>query len=364
LKRIPTLDGWRGVAILLVVAEHLGWERFQHHLWAGLGSLGVDIFFVLSGYIITARLLEEREATSTISLSSFYLRRAFRILPVVGCYLGVLGVLALFLPMDTHPVQITGSLFFFRNYQYAANPSGVYTAQFWSLSIEEHFYLLWPLLLLRSGNRWGAWLAGVLAGLFGLWRFYDITHPDGAIERWLPGGTSGLRTLRTDARLDGLLLGCLLAILLTRPSVHAWILRNFPKETPLLCAALMVVNEQRVSACAAFSDYLLITLMVASTLVVQEGLAYKWLNSRLLIGIGLISYSLYIWQQIFLLHPANLHPLGWLGEFPINLICVFAAGYCSHSCIERPAARLAKRLRRPGRLQTAPPISAEGMLSL
>ncbi len=87
MNRIRTLDGWRGIAILLVLAEHAGWERFEHHLWAGLGSLGVDIFFVLSGYIITVRLLQEREATSTISLSSFYIRRAFRILPVVGCYL-------------------------------------------------------------------------------------------------------------------------------------------------------------------------------------------------------------------------------------------------------------------------------------
>jgi len=142
MKRITTLDGWRGVAISLVIAEHAGWERFPHQLWNGLGSLGVDIFFVLSGYIITTRLIQERAATGTISLSSFYVRRAFRILPVVGCYIAVLAVLSLFLPMDVRASQLAGSLFFFRNYQFAATWTGIYTAQFWSLSIEEHFYLL------------------------------------------------------------------------------------------------------------------------------------------------------------------------------------------------------------------------------
>ena len=192
-------------------------------------------FFVLSGYIITARMIEEREKTSTISLSSFYLRRAFRILPLVVCYLGVLCGLSIFLNLEIRPSQILGSLFFFRNYQYAAHGTGIYTAHFWSLSIEEHFYLLWPPLLLRFGNRRGAWIAAAGAFLCAMWRLYDLTFPNGPIGRLLPGATTGLRTLRTDARLDGLLLGCTLALLLTRPSVRAFLLRNVPKETPLLC---------------------------------------------------------------------------------------------------------------------------------
>jgi peptidoglycan/LPS O-acetylase OafA/YrhL len=349
MKRIRTLDGWRGIAILLVIAEHAGWERFEHHLWTGLGSLGVDIFFVLSGFIITTRLLEEKETTSTISLSSFYLRRAFRILPVVGSYLLVLCLLAIHFNLDLRFSQVIASLFFFRNYQYAAHPDGIYTAQFWSLSIEEHFYLFWPLLLLRFGKRSGLWIAGIGAFLCGMWRLYDITHPDSIVGRWLPGAQTGLRTLRTDARLDGLLLGCALAILLTRPRVRSWISRNFPKETPLFVAAVLVVNEQRVNACAALTDYLLITLMIASTLVVEEGLAHKWLNSRLLVAIGTISYSLYVWQQIFLLHPKNSNPLGMIATLPFNVIGAFLAAALSYRYIEQPAARLARRLAFPRR---------------
>ena len=83
-ERISTLDGWRGVAILLVLAQHSAqYSRFVHQPWANLGTFGVYIFFVLSGYIITMRLVEEREKSSSISLSHFYLRRAFRILPPV-----------------------------------------------------------------------------------------------------------------------------------------------------------------------------------------------------------------------------------------------------------------------------------------
>jgi peptidoglycan/LPS O-acetylase OafA/YrhL len=343
MNRIRTLDGWRGVAILLVIAEHAGWERFEHHLWAGLGSLGVDIFFVLSGFIITTRLLQEKEANATVSLSSFYIRRVFRILPVVGCYLAVLCLLSIHFNLDLRFSQLMGSVFFFRNYQYAAQPTGIYTAQFWSLSIEEHFYLLWPLLLLRFGKRSLVWIAGAGAFLCGMWRLYDITHPDSLVGRWLPGAQTGLRTLRTDARLDGLLLGCALAILLTRTEIRNWISRNFPKETPLFAAALLVVNEQRVNACAAFTDYLLITLMVASTLVVEEGLAHKWLNSRLLVAIGSISYSLYVWQQIFLLHPKGTHPLGIVADLPWNVVGAVLAAILSYRFIEQPSARLAKR---------------------
>jgi peptidoglycan/LPS O-acetylase OafA/YrhL len=358
MNRIPTLDGWRGIAILLVIAEHAGWEHFEHQTWAGLGNLGVDIFFVLSGYIITARMIEERERTSTISLSSFYLRRAFRILPLVVCYLGVLCALSGFMNMGSHPSQIAGSLFFFRNYQYAAHPTGIYTAHFWSLSIEEHFYLLWPVLLLRFGNRRGVWIAATGAYLCAMWRIYDCSFPGGPIGRMLPGGTTGLRTLRTDARLDGLLLGCALALLLIRPAIHSFILRNVPKETSLLCGTLLVLNEQRLHAFATLTNYVLISLMVASTLVVKEGLAYKWLNSRLLVGIGTISYSLYVWQQLFLLHPEDAHPLGRLGTFPYNLICAFVAASCSFYFLERPTARLGRRLTRPSQPERTGCISA------
>jgi peptidoglycan/LPS O-acetylase OafA/YrhL len=358
--RIRTLDGWRGVAILMVVVQHAAsWTRYTEQLWASLGTLGVDIFFVVSGYIITLRFLEEREATSTIDLRGFYLRRAFRILPLVCTYLGTLCVLSLFVHFrDFHASEVLGSLFFIRNYQLAAFPKGYYTTHFWSLSIEEHFYFLWPLLLLRLGNRRAVWFAPIGAVACGMWRFYDCTHPGSWIGRLFPGKELWFRQIRTDARFDGLLLGCAVALLLFQPEVRAFILRNFPKETPIMAAVVLAWNVQFTHGWPTLSSYLLVAIMLASTLVVEEGLAHKWLNARLLVWIGTISYSAYIWQELFLTRQLpNESPLGRFGMLPLNVIGLFAVAALSYYFIERPCIAYGRKMLARARRQTAPAMS-------
>jgi peptidoglycan/LPS O-acetylase OafA/YrhL len=342
--RIATLDGWRGIAIALVLMEHAGFEYFPGQVWTSMGGTGVDIFFVLSGYLITGRMLAEREETSTINLKAFYIRRAFRILPLLFCYLAVLLALSAFLPMDSKPSEFAGALFFFRNYQDAAHVSGVYTSHFWSLSIEEHFFF-WPLLLLCFGNRRAAWIAGVGAFACAAWRVIDRTFPDGPISRFLPGATQGLRSLRTDVRLDGLLLGSVLAIVLMDPRVRDFILRNFPKEAPLvLGVVMMMLNHPWAKGYGTLAYYSLLTLIIASTVIVEEGLVYKMLNSRFLVGLGAISYSLYVWQELFLLHPGNSSPLGPLGRFPLNLCGTFLVASLSYYFLEKPLMKRGRRM--------------------
>jgi peptidoglycan/LPS O-acetylase OafA/YrhL len=356
MTRIPTLDGWRGIAILLVMVDHLARNGpFADQSWAQLGFFGVDIFFVLSGYIITVRLLEEQRSSSTIHLARFYQRRIFRILPVVVVYVAALGALSVFRDCDLSISQVAASLFFYRNYQIAGNVAGISTAHFWSLSIEEHFYLLWPLLLLRSGQRRALWIALTGALACALWRIYDCAHPNGIVGRLLPGSDPGLRILRTDLRLDGLLIGCALAILMSRPGVRSFILRNFPKETPLVCGALVFFEMHWNPGMPTLTKYLLVAVAVASTLVVEEGLAYKWLNARLLVWIGTISFSIYVWQQIFLFNIAILHPLGILNFFPWSAICALAAAACSYYFLEKPMQRLGRRLMRD-RNPVIPPV--------
>lgn len=344
-KRIRTLDGCRGIAILLVLAEHSAqYGRFKGQMWARLGSFGVDIFFVLSGYIITTRLFKERDESPQGNLSSFYLRRAFRILPLLGAYLITLFLFSRFVDLvDFRPSELMGSLFFFRNYQFSAHPQGIYTAQFWSLSIEEHFYLLWPALLLRFEKRRALWLAAVGAVACGVWRVYDYAHPANPVGRLFPSPWAGLRAIRTDTRIDGLLLGCVLALLLTRAFIRDFVFRNFPKETPLFVGLLLFLHLQWTHSFPTLRTYLLIALLLAAVLVVEEGLAHQWLNSRPLVWLGTISYSVYIWQQLFLLHPRNALPLGKLSAFPFNLVCVLAVASCSFYFIERPAIALGKR---------------------
>jgi len=144
---IPTLDGWRAVAILAVLVCH-GLDQRQHPFAEPLGSAGVLLFFSISGFLITRRMLDEESQTGAVSLRKFYLRRAFRILPPALFYLAAitfLGLMGVF-PFSAEP--ILKALFFVRNYAYFdfAMPATWYSAHFWSLSVEEHFYLIWPFL--------------------------------------------------------------------------------------------------------------------------------------------------------------------------------------------------------------------------
>jgi peptidoglycan/LPS O-acetylase OafA/YrhL len=344
-SRIRTLDGWRGIAILAVMVDHAAtYTRYNDLLLTNLGSFGVDIFFVLSGYIITLRFLEERKKTSTLSLPEFYARRAFRILPLVIVYLSTLCIFSLFVNLeDFHSKEILGSLFFFRNYQYASNPSGIYTTHFWSLSIEEHFYLLWPSLLLWLGNRRALWLT--IAGAFScaVWRAYYLAHSGSWLGQLFPGVAGVL--WRTDTRFDGLLLGSATAIVLSLPSARNFIFRNFPKETPLMAGLLIILNLVRTTGMPTSSTYLLVCLALASTLVIEEGLVHKWLNLRVLVWIGTISYSIYVWQQMFFFHPSmNVHPLGILGSLPLSIVCVIGVSALSFYFVEKPCIAFGKRM--------------------
>jgi peptidoglycan/LPS O-acetylase OafA/YrhL len=161
---LPTLDGWRAIAILAVIACHASGSYFypwgsypsDSGLWIAslLGDKGVEIFFAISGFLICTRLLQEHHDTGRIGLKSFYLRRAFRILPPYFLYLVILASIAAAGVVQVAPIEWWSCGFFFRNYIPDLAPpfSGWYTGHFWSLSIEEHFYLFWPLMLVLCGN--------------------------------------------------------------------------------------------------------------------------------------------------------------------------------------------------------------------
>ena len=181
-RRFLALDGMRGVAVLLVVLAHASQKRLLAENFKFSGELGVIVFFVLSGFLITHLLLEERTRTGQISLSKFYVRRALRIWPL---YFGVLGVyvfvLPLFLDPDNHrSIYEADSLhdhyyllaypLFLQNYLLSGSDfhyNGLRV--FWSLAVEEHFYLFWPLLLLALRGRWLVpSLVGIVIATFSL----------------------------------------------------------------------------------------------------------------------------------------------------------------------------------------------------
>jgi len=215
-----TLDGWRALAIMAVLVDHVVAYEFHDRHWlfvlTRIGANGVSLFFAISGFLICSRLLEEQSAFGRISLKGFYIRRACRILPAALAYLIFVTLLAFlgYIAVDRH--ELWATLFFWRNYLpkgWIHRGWGGYTVHYWSLAVEEHFYLMWPILLVVTGRRRARFVAPALALMVAAWRWWDFHH------QWfatlLPGV---LFAGRTDVRLDGLLIGCAAALWLDDPS--------------------------------------------------------------------------------------------------------------------------------------------------
>src|SRR4249919_414135 len=166
-KHLPAIDGLRAIAVLSVVAYHAG---------APAGFVGVDVFFVISGYLITGILLDRP------ALVEFYARRARRILPAAFlCVLVTLGLSYALLPSAGDVARSAASAGLFVANVFFQHATGDYWSDsadtmpllhLWSLSVEEQFYLLWPLILL-TGRRWLPWVAGLSLALFAWWSYAD-----------------------------------------------------------------------------------------------------------------------------------------------------------------------------------------------
>jgi peptidoglycan/LPS O-acetylase OafA/YrhL len=212
----PALDGLRGVAVLAVVATHSklasGWA----------GDVGVDIFFVLSGFLITSLLIEEWNAFHSISLRRFYARRALRLLPALMVVIAVFVIWHCVANSRAVAARTAldglNALFYSTNWMLALGlrqPVHVF-AHTWTLSIEEQFYLTWPLILIlllsRSGSR-GSMLRWVVLGifLFFIERVLITASAPSGLYNWLFYGT--------DARADAMLTGCAAAIALSSSSI-------------------------------------------------------------------------------------------------------------------------------------------------
>lgn len=353
-SRIASLDGLRALSIALVICAHVAYmpngplpgeaTRFfpGPHV---LGAVGVDVFFAISGFLITTLLLRERSASGTISLRGFYWRRAVRILPPLCAYLGVLAVLdgagLLAIVARDWLAALTYTVNFIPG---VTVPLG----HLWSLSVEEHFYFLWPLLLVLAGiERSGIVALGCLLAQPALrWCFYRFGN--GVIDI----------DYATFTRLDTIACGCLLAILAHRIGAAR---RNTIGGQRLLDRAAMTLDRH-----AALGFGIGATLLVLSIFVLSHSGKYMivarplvdamaiglvlWTTSRHpsllaarildwapLAWIGRLSYSLYLWQQLFL---DPTHADRWVCQFPQNILLPFGAAVISHYCIERPCLRL------------------------
>jgi len=302
----PGIDGLRAIAVTSVLLYHSAVP------WVPGGFFGVEVFFVISGYLITALLLAEWRNTSRLRMGEFYIRRARRLLPALFLMLAVVGLYAvLFLPDDLHTlrgdaaaavgyVQNWWQIFAGRSYfEQTGRPPLL--QHLWSLAVEEQFYLLWPLVfwgLLKLFGRRPIRLVGVLVG----------AALASTILMWVlfPGIEDPTRVYYgTDTRAAGLLLGSALAILwppwrLTR-TVHliGRVVLNSAGAIGLAFIAWYLFRVPDSAAWVYRGGFLLLdlaTLLVIAVTVHPGADLRRVLGWRPLVWIGLRSYSLYLWH--------------------------------------------------------------------
>jgi len=326
VDRVPALDGIRGIAIIAVILCHAGAVYG--------GYLGVDLFFVLSGFLITTLLLGEWERTQEIRLRAFYRRRAARLMP------GLVAMLALFFllvavvagsaaTLGNLTVQSVEALLYVMNFVYATGHAPNYYAHLWSLAEEEQFYLLWPpLLIVMLRKRWRyesvALLLSAAVVVFATNRI--LVYELGGSWHWL------LASPQT--RSDPILVGCLAAILYHRGHVQ-----RFATGRAALLSLLAVVAVMSLAGFshAAFAYGLLPFAILAAEVVLTvvdhpQCAAARILSARSLRFVGRISYSLYLWHAMFV--------VGHRGAaLAVGLILSFGLAALSYRHVETPLRR-------------------------
>ena len=354
MPRLPGLDLLRAIAIVWVMLFHswmIGGVGGPFQPAADYGWMGVDLFFVLSGYLIGYQLLEPLSRGEPLRFGAFYLRRAFRILPA---FLAVLAVYLLFPAWREAPGMqpawqfLTFTVNLLIDYRHNQAFSHA-----WSLCVEEHFYLLFPLLawwLARRPSRAlvvGAAALVVAAGL--LLRGYAMLHGKDWLESiYYPTWT----------RLDGLLAGVLLATIQAyRP--HWWAAgqrraHSLAGAGLLLVAAAIWLYRDKTGFNASVFGFPLLALGLALLVAAGAGDA-SWLGRRRVPGAGWIaavSYSLYLSHKL-VIHAVHDALPRWpavhgLAAFAAYALAIAAAGALLHYAVERPFLRLRTRLARAG----------------
>jgi peptidoglycan/LPS O-acetylase OafA/YrhL len=344
-SRIPSLDGLRGVAVSLVLLAHsihaLGLPVTPLlRVLIDLATVGVLFFFVLSGFLITWLLVQERQRTGRIALGHFYMRRSLRILPPAYLFIAAVAAASALGRVVLQPGDLVHALTFTVNFHQGRAWA---LGNLWSLGVEEQFYLIWPLVLAGLGMRRAGWLAlGTVAAV-----------PLLRLVAWecIPGLRAGIDE-HFEFVCDGLATGCVVGLLVARYGARA-----LSNATPRSCFVLAPVI---VLACTLLSHRAIFSLLMGSTLTNisiavmilwcmthADSLLGRLLNSRVGLFAGAISYPLYLWQQIFL-DPATVpRP----SAVPLAILLAVAAATASYFLLERPLQYWRRRL------QTISPVS-------
>jgi peptidoglycan/LPS O-acetylase OafA/YrhL len=352
------LDGLRALAVLAVLFLHLG-------VLAG-GYLGVDMFFVLSGFLITFLLISEWDKRGSVSFRNFYIRRVLRLFPALACVLITSVLLAWLLDAAGGAIGrelaaqtfslIPWAVAFVANWARALGPPALLNplGPIWSLSIEEQFYLLWPLLLATLLRRRlsRARLALLLAVLAVAEMAYRVALARAGNDRIYYG---------TDTHSDGLLIGCALALWLAsgQPSrLPGWLVRATAWLAAATLTVLLVLGNVELFQYQVPAAVIATGVIVAAvTLQAAPAAMERLLCSRWAVFFGRRSYGLYIWQAVIFVPAYTLYVrwstvlprgerlAGWTVLPGVAAVACLLVVELSYRFVELPALRLKRRFR-------------------
>lgn len=351
-RYIPALDGLRGIAILTVMIYHLEGLIPALHPYVKGGFLGVDIFFVLSGFLITSILLKEYEKEGQISLKNFYLRRFFRLAPAFWTFLLALYFLGNVILPDRQAEAIYNNNNFFFAFSYLMNWHSATNDGLsgnlnhaWSLAIEEQFYILWSLILYkafdekRERKQIFAFTSATVLILIVL-----------RAVRALNGVDTNVLYYSTDTRIDALLIGCVAAM------IHTWRLlpqklysnRLFSVAVLMSAATALLVlftfsHEDKFLYCGPLSIFSMsVGLTILWLTTRQKSIVKKLLELRFLRWVGQISYGLYLWHYAFYEFGRKTFDAVPI-QISVGLCLAFAVSAVSFYLIEKPFLKIKEK---------------------
>ncbi len=346
---IPSLNGLRAIAILLVISAHLyiqeGIPAWFHFCLKPIhnGEVGVRLFFVISGYLITWLLLFERKKRGKNNLKAFYLRRILRIFPVFYFYVLIVFVTT---KLVNHPFSIGiyfTSLAYVQNFAFLG--SNWLLAHSWSLSVEEQFYLIWPSIFSRLKEIFNKriFILILAAGCIG--RIIAYKYPF----------VSNLLLLPFLKHVDFLFGGCYLAYLTFSGNKILKEIGRLPSWV-LILGFIFILGLSSWEGDPTFDKiflpitgtfsviYFVVLISWTTNPKNQNTRICLFLNNPWVQFVGILSYSLYIWQQYFLIPSYNPFSKYWWARFPQNALLIFPTALLSYYLIEKPFLRLKAKI--------------------
>ena len=352
-KYNPSLDGLRGIAVICVLLVHASYGKISG------GFLGVDLFFVLSGYLITAILLKEFTLFHNISYFNFYIKRFLRLLPpLLVCIILYLIYQSFIAPTgNENPLLIVlSSLFYFVNFVHESYLGPL--VHLWSLSVEEHFYLFWPILMagliFKLPKKKQITIIAIcilIITAFRIWVYYTNT-----IEHMHFGFFSIDSYRFTFCRIDAIMLGGLAAIALSenKISFNIKIQPNIGLSVLLTILGLLVLFLDVDNTIWRFGGFIATNILALTIILFAVKYPYnKILGNRILLWFGQRSYGIYVYHYLIFL---ALESFRVSGSFTNLLLVTFIRvlvslvfAEISYRVMEKPILKLKSRFQNKGK---------------